>query len=280
MKILTILVNWRQPRHTIMAIESIANQICKSDICIVDNGSGDDSLKLLKEIDKSIFIIESKTNCGFGAGCNLAMNYALEHNYDFVWLLNNDAIADTQALGSMLDIALSNDKIGAVGGCIYDSSLSNKPHAGSILNPITFTSSETFSALNMNNSNYSWITGACLFLRITALRQVGLFDTGYFMYWEDADLCMRLKRAGWQFGVALNAKIQHEAGTSSHSMQLERYEWHTSSCLRWIKKNYKNPHFGKLVWVIRNITKSVIDMNYKRLQMTLKLSFSKIKDQH
>lgn len=275
MKILTVLVNWRQPKCTIAAIESVAAQNFKSDICVVDNNSDDGSLELLKVIDSDILIIESKTNSGFGAGCNLAMSYALEHNYDFVWLLNNDAVAETQALGSMLKIALSDDEIGAVGGCIYDISCGNKPHAGSILNPITFTSSNAISALKMNNSNYSWITGACLLLRVKALRQVGLFDARYFMYWEDADICMRLKRAGWKFGVAADAKIQHAAGTSSHQMRTERFEWHMISCLLWIEKNYTFKYVGKLIWLSRNIVKSIINMDYKRLRMTIKFCFSK-----
>jgi GT2 family glycosyltransferase len=64
-----------------------------------------------------------------------------------------------------------------------------------------------------------WISGACMLARREALAAVGGFDERYFLYWEDADLCRRLRAAGWTARYVPHAVVVHRVGGSSQSVR-------------------------------------------------------------
>lgn len=76
-----------------------------------------------------------------------------------------------------------------------------------------------------------WVNGACMVIPRTAWQQVGGFDTRYFMYCEDVDLCLRLRLAGWQLAAAPSAKVLHQGTRASHR-QWQHLRWHITSLLR------------------------------------------------
>jgi GT2 family glycosyltransferase len=87
-------------------------------------------------------------------------------------------------------------------------------------------------ALRINASSVSvdWVSGACLLIRRDALTSVGGFDEGYFLYWEDADLCRRLRNAGWHVRYVPGAAVTHQVGRSSQTARaLSVREFHRSA---------------------------------------------------
>jgi GT2 family glycosyltransferase len=124
------------------------------------------------------------------------------------------------------------------------------------------------SEVELNANRYSWITGASMLLNVEALKEVGVFDTGYFMYWEDADLCMRLRRCGFKMAVASDAIVIHAAGTSSNHIEIKRYSWHLTSQLRWVKINYNFIAYGVFIVYLRHFIKSIISLNASRFLMS------------
>ena len=75
-----------------------------------------------------------------------------------------------------------------------------------------------------------WVSGACMLARRDALARVGGFDEGYFLYWEDADLCRRLRNAGWETRYMTGATAVHEVGQSSrNASSLAAREFHRSA---------------------------------------------------
>ena len=83
----------------------------------------------------------------------------------------------------------------------------------------------------------SWVSGSCVLLRRAALEEVGLFDDGYFMYAEDADLCTRLRRGGWAVLFTPELEVTHERGVSTgNSKRMVRV--HSDSIYRYFAKHH------------------------------------------
>lgn len=272
MNIYTILINWRQPLCTLEAVSAIEKQTLKSKIIVVDNGSADDSDLLLERyLSKEVILIKLDKNYGFGSGCNSGIKCALMNGADFIWLLNNDALPESNCLEMMIQEFSKNECIGLVGAIIKDNTNIIKDHSGSFMNPLTLSVKNTYLSDKINSSEYSWITGACMLLSCKLINSVGFFDEDFFMYWEDADFCQRARLAGYVLAVSENAIVYHTAGTSSNDLKLDRFEWHLKSQIRWVRKNYKWKYYGMVCIFVRHSLKSLITFDWRRLVMTIRL---------
>lgn len=275
-KIITIIVNWRSPDDTIRAVQMARAQTIKPiAIYVVDNGSGDDSVDRLKDAFKDapgqILVIAHDKNVGFGSGCNIAVKYALENKPDYIWLLNNDARPAANCLAALLIKARSvGQSVGMVGSHLRDSPKSSIGHAGSWMKPWMLTCGTVFSDADLASHRYSWPTAASVLLSTHAITNAGLFDERFFMYWEDADLAMRFRNAGYLLVVANDAIVEHRAGTSSERTPIQRYIWHFKSQRLWLEKHHSSPRLIKLILSIKFIAKSVYDRDFARLFELLK----------
>ena len=102
-----------------------------------------------------------------------------------------------------------------------------------------------------------YLTAASILLRTEALKQTGLFDENFFMYWEDVDLCLRLKQNGWTLAVADGSKILHMEGSSSESIVKAYYEFHS---VIYFASKYARHYIPAVCWI-------VFDRIIKRLAM-------------
>lgn len=275
-RVAAILVNWRQPHRTIEAARALALQSVGVTVVVVDNGSDDGSVDVIRTALPDVFIVARSNNGGFGAGCNAGIEYAVSTSMDYVWLVNNDAIPNQRCLEYLLAKAVNNPNIGVVGARILDPTGTIEDHAGCVMNPLTLHCLYTMSEADMAKHRYAWITGASMLLSMRALQKIKTFDEGYFMYWEDADICYRLRQAGFTMAICTDAVVGHLAGTSSNQMSLHRYQWHMNSQVRWINKHYKFKSYGVMVVYMRHIIKSIFTLDWKRLRMSLKVLINKI----
>lgn len=271
-----ILVNWRQPHRTIEAVRALALQTVRVTVVVVDNGSGDDSVELLRAALPNVSIVVQDNNGGFGAGCNTGIKYAASMSADYVWLINNDAIPNQRCLEHLLAKAVNDPNVGVVGARIREPSGTIEDHAGCVMNPLTLHCQYTMSEVDIAANRYAWITGASMLLSMRALQKIGTFDESYFMYWEDADICHRLRQAGFTMAIAQNAVVEHLAGTSSNQMRLQRYQWHIKSQILWINKHYIFKPYGVVVVYIRHFIKSILTLDWRRFLMSLKVFINKI----
>lgn len=269
-KVAAVIVNWRQPHRTIEAVHALAKQtVPPAVVVVVDNGSGDDSVNQLRVALPSALLVARETNGGFGTGCNAGIELAISFGVDYVWLINNDAMPEEHCLERMLARAKIDPEIGVIGACIHEPKNTVADHSGCIMNPFSFNCKYTFSETEITASKYAWITGASMLLTSRALKKIGLFDTGYFMYWEDADICCRMRRAGLKLAIAENAVVHHEAGTSSNDIRLSRFKWHLESQVRWVVCNYSHKFYGIIVVYARHLIKSIATRDFNRLSMTV-----------
>ena len=234
-----ILINWHGADETLKCLEAVS---CLTGprpyVIVVENGSTDDSATRLRDsplIDK---LIESPVNLGFGAGCNLAINFARTLGPSFIWHLNNDTRPEPGALQALVATARANPKAGAVGSVLYsDPQLRQFECWGG--GRIDFRTGQPRHLKIPGTPDY--ITGASLLCRADALMQIGGFDERYFLYWEDADLCFRLRRAGWQIAVAPTSHIFHAASVSANKAARQAIRCYNGGAIQFFRTYASQP---------------------------------------
>lgn len=243
-------------------------------IYIVDNGSADGSIERFEEVLAGVVNIEvlaNPDNRGFGAGCNRALRQALGDGCDFVWLLNNDARPAPDCLSALVTTAAGNPDIGMVGSWMTDPDQPAHDHSGSWMRPWLLSCGPVRTSDDLERQPYSWVTAASLLIRTEALARSGLFDESFFMYWEDADLAMRVRDYGYRIAIANNARVEHRAGTSSADIPVQRYLWHLRSQSLWLRKHHSRPTIARIILNLKFLAKAFADRDFKRLVALVKL---------
>lgn len=266
-----ILLNWQGWRDTIECLDSLAElDYSNYRILVVDNHSTNDSLIKIKAAYPDIELIVNERNLGFGGGCNVGIHKALNSGADYVWLLNNDTHVDPLALRALIEKAESEPKAGAVGSKIYYMDQPNQLQAwgGGYINFVLGVSRHYHKPVPDKCLHY--LTGASMLLRREALEQSGSFDEGFFMYWEDADLGFRLRKAGWKLAVAEKSCIWHKESASlgKKSAQLDKY--FNNSAVRFFSKHAFLPVIPIMVGVCVRTLKRLAIGDWRRAYCVLR----------
>ncbi len=264
-----VIVNWRAAEMTLAAVQRArAQSLRPAAVFVVDNGSGDGSAEVLAralELHSDVVMIVSPINKGFGGGCNLALDRISSGTFDFVWFLNNDAEPEPDCLDRLVDVALSVDPpAGLVGSCLHDPHIPSSAHFGSWMNPVTLMCGAVHGEPDLRDHPLSWVTAASMLMAVPTLRRTGGFDEAFFMYWEDADLNMRVRAVGDRVLCAPEARVAHSAGTSSNDIPVQRYLWHFESQRLWLHKHHRLPFLARLWLRAKFLLKAVSDLDIKR----------------
>ncbi|HEY3326762.1 MAG TPA: glycosyltransferase family 2 protein [Novimethylophilus sp.] len=217
-----IIVNYKSGSYAAECIRSLLEQdIDGLEIIVVDNDSRDDSVKTLRAtFGEQIVVIENQENLGFGRANNLAASVA---NGDFLLLINPDTkLLNTNAISALVSYLTQNNDMGIVGPEIHE------PSKNKFVLPRTqYPSAKRLrhtSKIKSLPGKYAWILGACMAMRKKVFQEIGGFDPDFFLYGEDADICLRLRLAGYQVGYCDAAKITHVGGGSEQeSTSLDKY---------------------------------------------------------
>ena len=221
-RVIVILLNWNGIGDTLECIESVRN-LDYSDmrIVVVDNGSTDDSITVLRRRYPSITLLESKRNLGFTGGNNLGIAKALEMGAEYVWLLNNDTIVEKGALKELVKGISESVEIGLASPLIYFHDSREKiQFCGSVIDWKNqrirhIESLEELAKVEPGESLSLW--GTALLMKRRTLTDVGYLSEKYFAYHEDEEYCLRVARAGYRCAVVPEARIFHKNSRSTGS---------------------------------------------------------------
>lgn len=230
-----VIVNWNTCAllaKCVAAVEQEAASVLH-DIWVVDNGSRDDSVAMLRRKFPHVHVIESQTNLGFAGANNLAMQRS-EGRY--LLLLNTDAIVAPGSILALLDLAERTPRAGIIGARLlnpdgsFQASHTDFPTLwqeflilttiGRRLHSSWYPSHGPEEAKGPQRVDY--VQGACMLVRRDALAEVGGLDEGYFMYAEEVDWCRRMADRGWEVWYQPTAKIVHIGGASSAKRKTSR----------------------------------------------------------
>jgi GT2 family glycosyltransferase len=218
-KTLIVVLNWNGREMTKECIRHLLAMRGETfQILLVDNGSHDGSVEYLREVFPQVQVIANSRNLGFAAGCNLGMRQALDEDFEYVLLVNNDTAADPGLLAELLAEAQRHPRSGMVSPKIYYFEPSDRIWwAGGTYNPwlgvpehVGLKKTDTGKA--EETRVIDWATGCVLLLRCAALRETGLFDEQIFGNGEDLDLSLRMRRLGWSIRYTPRAKLWHKEG--------------------------------------------------------------------
>lgn len=229
--------------HCAQSVLESSEHCCELLVTIVENGSTDDSREALRarlgpqRRGSKIRWIDAEKNGGFGAGCNAAISDALKSGRrpDFWWLVNPDARALPGCLERLLKAMETDAVAGAAGGglvgwsgnpmtaCGRDPSASNE---FAVASQMASLSARHSTEIPSERCAPDWVCGANMLLRSRAVEQAKGFDEGFFLYFEDLDLCRRLRAAGWTIVHEPAAQVVHAIGKSTQIPVLDRWPRH------------------------------------------------------
>jgi N-acetylglucosaminyl-diphospho-decaprenol L-rhamnosyltransferase len=232
------IVNYKSAALTLRALESLRTELSHPELSVraivVENASGDEQV-LAREVPARFSdfasLVLSPVNGGFGAGNNLAVRYAydLGHPPDYVLCLNPDTEVRPGGVLELVRFMESHPRAGIAGSRFEHADGSEWPiafrfpgplselEAGCVLGVVSRLLSKHAVAREMGPEpdQVDWLPGASMMLRRELLESIGGFDESYFLYFEETDLCMRARAAGFETWHVPQSRVMHIRGQST-----------------------------------------------------------------
>jgi N-acetylglucosaminyl-diphospho-decaprenol L-rhamnosyltransferase len=265
MRLAVVTVNYCCAEDVIRRLETTAPMIarCQGEWWIVDNKSPDNSTQLINNAIASIqntHLIAAERNGGFGYGNNQVINRVLSGNIvaEYIYFLNPDATPEPDSIQAMVSYLDQHEDVGVVGSGLINEDGS---HTDSMYRFPSFWS-EIESALAFgpvsrllrkrrqslgrleHAAPVDWVAGTSFMVRADVFRAVGGFDEEFFLYWEEVELCHRIRKAGFAIHGLPSAKVRHVGGVSTGMHRPDRRMpayWHQSRNLYFRKTGTGGP---------------------------------------
>jgi GT2 family glycosyltransferase len=260
-----VILNWNGWEDTIECLEALKQcTYTNLTIVIVDNGSTNDSVARIKASCPDILLLESGRNLGFAGGNNIGIRHALGRGAEYVWLLNNDTRPAPNALTALVAKAITDDRIGAVGSICYyaDSPSTVEAWGGARVN--LWIGYGRNSTEPREDSWFHSLNGTSILVSTVAIRDAGLLDEGFFLYWEDTEFCLRLRKRGWRIAVAPGSRVVHKVhgSTAGNTLNLDRYQ--TASGLRLLRLHSPAPRLASVFFLMIRLSRRLIRLQFAR----------------
>ena len=193
-----------------------------------------------------------RSNLGYGGAINEAVR-GLPPEIEWVMITNPDVVFHPNAIDRMVETGATADDVGAVGPLVLNDDGSVYPSARQVPGIRVGSGHALFSNVWPSNPwtrryhaatasdserDAGWLSGSCVLVRRAAFDAIGGFDEGFFMYFEDVDLGLRLSRAGWRNRFTPVAQVTHTGGHSTAGESAAMIRAHHRSAERFIRKKY------------------------------------------
>jgi len=288
MKVQAIILNWRTPDMTIDAVDAALRELARVDgewcLTVVDNDSQDGSYEKLRkhaeaqgEAWANVEVLQSGHNGGFGAGNNFGIRHGMRKDSppEYVYILNSDAFPDESAIRILVEHLDAHADVGAVGSYIHGTD--GAPHVTAFRFPTVWSELEGSLRLGVltkaladhvvpmgipeQTQDVDWCAGASLMVRRSVLEEVGLFDESFFLYFEETDLCRRIRGAGHRIVYVRESSVAHVGSVSTGMKTWKKVpEYWFDSRRHYLLKNHGRAYLaaattaravGTAVWQVR-----------------------------
>lgn len=262
LKVAVVMINWNGEEDSLNCIDGLRAQTAPHALIVVDNGSTDNFTQTLKTTHpnllykdspctvRDVVLLENSKNLGFAGGANTGIRHAINNDFDYVALINNDATPTKTWLEELLKSALEDTKIGITTGKLLKTdgtidSTGDQYTTWGLPYPRGRNDKDT-GQYNTSEFVFAGSGGASLY-SIHMLKDIGLFDEDFFAYYEDVDISFRAQLAGWRVVYEPKAVAHHKIGaTSSKHPGFTTYQ--TVKNLPWLL--WKNVPLGLLPKVL------------------------------
>jgi len=239
-KLTIVIVNYCTGALVVDCLASLVDEITAfpaTKVLVIDNASVDNSAHVIataiaeRHWSDWAQLIPSGFNGGFAYGNNIAFRAAMAEATppDLFWILNPDTRVFPGTLGALLDFFHSRPDVGIVGSMLFDGderpwpfafrfpSILSELERGACIGIISRLLRDHRVPRSMGNvpEQVDWVSGASLVVRRETLEATGLMDEGYFLYYEETDLCLKARHHGWTCWYLPSAVVLHIAGQST-----------------------------------------------------------------
>lgn len=193
------------------ALKSIMEHPRVSDCLVIDNASTDDTCRIVREHFPAVRLVENTENVGFGVANNLALEQCTT---EYALLLNPDAEMETDTLDTLLSIAKANPDAAIIAPTLVgDDGEHHDSHRHAVLEQKKRLSSRP--KITRQTQAVDFVIAAVWLLNMNLLRPIGFFDPRLFLFYEDDDLCQRVRDAGSRILYTTTTQARHIWGGSS-----------------------------------------------------------------
>lgn len=214
-----IVLNWNDADLLAHSVGSLQKQSMASDIIVVDNGSKDNSRETIESFGNSVTPLWNTKNLGFAGGVNTGIRYAMEQGYEYIALLNNDAVADKDWVKQLYSVCSKDQKTGAVTAAMVHTKYKTYDSTGDFYTiwGLAFPRGRGEDVVGQYDQKTDILaaSGGASMFSARALEDSGLFDEDFFAYYEDVDLGLRMNLKDWKVKFAPKAKVLHATGSTS-----------------------------------------------------------------
>ena len=214
--VISVILNTNRRIDTLECLDSLlGNSYPNQKVIVLDNHSTDGSVSAICEAHADVQIIELEKNLGYAGNNNIGIKAALAQGADWVFVLNEDVILDSECVRELVEVGEQDRRIGVLGPLVYHYS---EPQviqsAGGLLGK--YWQSIHLGKNEPDRGQYrlphavEWISGCAILVRREAIEQAGMLDKDYFIYWEETEWCIRIGRAGWTILNVPGARIWHK----------------------------------------------------------------------
>jgi len=220
--VVSVIVNWNGKEDLRECLDSLIQvEYEPFTIVVVDNGSSDGSVAFVSTHYPDVEIVSLSHNRGYAFGLNKGISRALEKQADYIFILNNDTATEPLAVLQLVEVMESDKTIGIAAPKVlyYDQptkvySLGTRSYAWLPL-PVNFGYGKRDRPSYDRIMEFDYVTGCAMMVRSEIFYKVGLFSTGYYMYYEDADFCRRVREKGYRIVCVGNAVVYHKGARST-----------------------------------------------------------------
>jgi N-acetylglucosaminyl-diphospho-decaprenol L-rhamnosyltransferase len=274
-RVVAIVVNYRTPELTEKAVRSLLREtawLTEPRVLVVDNASGDGSLERLLEAVRDngwtdlVTVLASPKNGGYAHGINFAVRFALagETPPDLFYVMNPDAEAQPGAVRTLVERMREHPNVGVAGSVVLGtdgawqgarfrfpsvwSEVESQVKVGAVSRALRGR------IVSMDRSDrddeVDWISGCSMMIRRKVFDKVGLFDDGFFLYYEETDFCRRARGAGFKVLYVADSEVRHVGSVSTkltdQGLRMPPY-WYAS------RRRYFLKHHGAAYLALCNV---------------------------
>lgn len=217
-KVCVVIVTWNNKGDVLANLRSLEKvKYSNKTVVVVDNASIDGTEEAIKKEFPLVVLLVNKKNLGGSGGFNTGLTYALQKtDAEYVWMLDNDVIPHENSLIGLVTTIEKSPETGIVGSKIF---VHGRPgilqEIGSILS-FSYESARGHLAGSYDETGNSeeydvdYVPACSLLIKRECLENTGIMDDRFFLYWDDMDLCTRVKRSGYKVMATTSSSVWHK----------------------------------------------------------------------